>query len=554
MTGVRFLSTCLIVLGYFLGNSSFSFAENYPIRGSTGTAFVVHSDGYLITNVHVVKFEKEQADGVRVRVLLQGKTYPAKVVKLDLEHDLAVIKIEAKNLPALNFGDSDKVELGEDVRTFGFPLTGRLGQSLKVTSGNIAGIETAQSDGSISKNSANGHKIFLTDASVNPGNSGGPLVNRKGEVIGVNTIVHVTRVGGDITHAKAINDAKKLLNKLGITLPKKKKNLPLLDGPLLVKHVAPSVALVAVDALSWTLKHDGKCEAVCFSPDGRLIATGENSKGGHVKIWDAYSGSLLANMHVHRNYTKSITFSSDSKKIMSSGMEKNIAVINLLAKSIATFEIPPHPQLGKLIPRSLAMTPNGNTLIVGHLGGQVDFLDGMKIKKGIAQIHPERSFSHHKKWVSSISISSNGKLLATAGADGKVVIMALPDGKLKATLSSKDSVYAVAFSPNGEIVSSGGTDKRVNIWDSRSGQLLRTIDAPSQVNAIAFSPNGKIIASGGLNGNGIQLWDASSGKLQRTLLRKGKEPRSVLALKFSPDGRTLASGSFSDDVVLWTLD
>lgn len=124
-----------------------------------GTAFVVHPDGYLLTAAHVVK------DAVKVEVVIGEKSYSATVLGVDEKRDLALLQIQAKNLSVLSLGNSNAVQVGEEVRVFGFPLASALGDSVKVTRGTVSGIVTKEAQ-----------RVFQMDAAVNPGNSGGPLV------------------------------------------------------------------------------------------------------------------------------------------------------------------------------------------------------------------------------------------------------------------------------------------------------------------------------------------------------------------------------------------
>ena len=146
-------------------------------RQSLGSGFIISSDGYIVTNNHVIK----GADIVRVSLHDPKYREPfiAKVVGVDEETDLALLKIETKEkLPTLRFGDSDSFEVGEWVLAIGNPFG--LGHTV------TAGILSAKG-----RDIASGpfDNYLQTDASINPGNSGGPLVNMKGEVIGINTAI-----------------------------------------------------------------------------------------------------------------------------------------------------------------------------------------------------------------------------------------------------------------------------------------------------------------------------------------------------------------------------
>jgi len=141
---------------------------------SFGSGVIISKDGYLVTNAHVIESEKD------VVVQLQDKsTYPAKVVASDTMFDIAILKIDATNLPALPWGDSDKVEVGEQVFAIGNPFN--LGDSVS------KGIVSAK--GRNLPDSRNYEDYIQTDAAINPGNSGGALINIHGELIGVNAAI-----------------------------------------------------------------------------------------------------------------------------------------------------------------------------------------------------------------------------------------------------------------------------------------------------------------------------------------------------------------------------
>ncbi|MDA1014542.1 MAG: trypsin-like peptidase domain-containing protein [Planctomycetota bacterium] len=195
---------------------------------ATGTGFVVASNGYLMTCAHVVE------DATKIEVALGGKTYTGQVVAQNIPRDLALVKIDAVDLPVVPLGDSSKVQLAQEIRAIGFPLSDVLGNNVKVTKGTISGLND-QPDG----------RVFQVDAAINPGNSGGPIVNDRGEVIGVAssklTGVAVSKVGFAIPSA----DVKQLLTEQRVkfdTIGAAAK----LDGPELAKRIVPSIALLSV--------------------------------------------------------------------------------------------------------------------------------------------------------------------------------------------------------------------------------------------------------------------------------------------------------------------
>ncbi len=145
-----------------------------------GSGFIISRDGYILTNNHVIA----DADQVKVKTL-DDREFDAKIVGTDAQTDVAVIKIDAKNLPSAPLGDSDRLEVGEWVLALGNPF----GLDNTLT----AGIVSAKSRSRIGL--ADYEEFIQTDAAINPGNSGGPLVDLDGRVVGINTAI-ATRTGG----------------------------------------------------------------------------------------------------------------------------------------------------------------------------------------------------------------------------------------------------------------------------------------------------------------------------------------------------------------------
>ena len=181
----------------------------------TGSGFVIESSGYILTNNHVVE-GATSGTGSIVVTLNSGRSLDATVVGRDSSYDLAVLKVNAKNLPALQFGDSDKIAVGDSVIAIGSPL----GLSGTVTSGIISAKDRAVTAGGSS-----GQNSFInalqTDAAINPGNSGGPLVDTSGAVIGVNSAIATlgSSFGSQsgsigLGFAIPINQARKTANQL----------------------------------------------------------------------------------------------------------------------------------------------------------------------------------------------------------------------------------------------------------------------------------------------------------------------------------------------------
>ena len=169
-----------------------------PSRG-VGSGFIVSPDGYIVTNAHVV----DGASEVVVK-LTDRREYTAKVVGTDNRTDIAVVKIDAKNLPALDLATKPNVKRGEWVVAIGSPF----GFENSVSAGVVSGVHRALPDGQMVP-------FIQTDVAVNPGNSGGPLLNAQGQVVGVNSQIY-SRSGGymGLSFAIPVDVAAKVADQL----------------------------------------------------------------------------------------------------------------------------------------------------------------------------------------------------------------------------------------------------------------------------------------------------------------------------------------------------
>ena len=181
------------------------FSKNGVTKLGIGTGIVVTSDGYILTNEHVSGGKYS----ICYITLGNGNTYKGNVMWADKDEDLSIIKIYAKNLEYAKLGDSDKVKVGENVYAIGNPIGFEFQKT--VTSGIISGvnrtikIEEDEDDPSYLSN------LIQTDALINYGNSGGPLINTKGEVIGINSL-KITSAEG-ISFALPINLVKTIIQR-----------------------------------------------------------------------------------------------------------------------------------------------------------------------------------------------------------------------------------------------------------------------------------------------------------------------------------------------------
>ena len=241
-----------------------------------GSGIIISEDGYILTNNHVVSSSSSSSyyslgEASKVKVYLYNDTteYEATIVGTDEETDLAVIKIDKTGLTAAELGDSDSVEVGEFAMAVGNPL----GMQSSITAGVISAVnrDVTDSDGKT-------YTLIQTDAAINSGNSGGALVNSKGQVIGINTLkVSATGVEG-MGFAIPINSAKPIYEDL-IQYNKVRRPYIGITGRDLDQATAErnnldvGVYVVSVDEFSAAEKAGMKPGDVIIKADGKDIKT-----------------------------------------------------------------------------------------------------------------------------------------------------------------------------------------------------------------------------------------------------------------------------------------
>lgn len=234
------------------------FFEQMPQRDfkqmGLGSGVIIDPEGYILTNEHVIS----QADKITVK-LPDGREFKGVVKGRDPRADLAVIKIEARNLPVATLGDSANLKIGQWVVAIGNPFGFALDNAEPtVTAGVISALH--RSLGRVISRDRDYSDVIQTDAAINPGNSGGPLVNLKGEVVGINVAIFSTSGGYQgVGFAIPVNNAKRILTQLiegkkilygwlGVTVQDltddlaKYFGLPNKDGVLVSKVLADSPA------------------------------------------------------------------------------------------------------------------------------------------------------------------------------------------------------------------------------------------------------------------------------------------------------------------------
>lgn len=219
-----------------------------------GSGFILSADGYVMTNAHVV----DDADTIYV-TLTDKREFKAKLIGVDERTDVAVVKIQASSLPVVAIGDSNKVRVGEWVVAIGSPF----GLDNTVT----AGIVSAKG-----RNTGDYLPFIQTDVAVNPGNSGGPLINMQGEVIGINSQIY-SRTGGfmGISFAIPIDEAMRVADQLKASGKVTRGRIAVAIGEV-TKEVADSIGLPKAEgALVSSVEPGGPAEKAGVQPGDIIL-------------------------------------------------------------------------------------------------------------------------------------------------------------------------------------------------------------------------------------------------------------------------------------------
>ena len=264
---------------------------------SLGSGFIISADGYIMTNAHVV----DAADEVTVK-LSDKREFKAKVIGADRRTDMALLKIEASGLPAVKFGDPNKLKVGEWVVAIGSPF----GFENTVT----AGIVSAKGRSLPQENFV---PFIQTDVAVNPGNSGGPLFNMKGEVVGINSQIY-SRTGGfmGLSFAIPIDVASDIAQQLRTTGKVTRGRIGVVIQPV-TKELAESFGLPRLQgALVNSVEKGGPAEKAGIEPgdvilrfDGKAVNSSEDlprivggTKPGTKTAVQVWRNKAARDMHV----------------------------------------------------------------------------------------------------------------------------------------------------------------------------------------------------------------------------------------------------------------
>jgi RNA polymerase sigma factor (sigma-70 family) len=277
--------------------------------------------------------------------------------------------------------------------------------------------------------------------------------------------------------------------------------------------------------------HSRQIVGLALSRDGRNLATSCNHhlNGNHtVRLWETATGKPLLRYPVPEEGIAHVTFSPDSRRVATVSWDGAVCLWEAVS--------------GKLLRRwdrfgPLAFTADGKTLVCGGWGdGKIRFLD-------LVTGNETRQFEAHAEGIWALSLSRDGKALATAGVDQFLRLWDLATGRQLQDFGGKQkgTVRHVALTPDGKLLATASSDYAVRVWETASGKLVREHREADNLGGLGMSPDGKLLAWSGFDGGkpSIRVFDLVTGERVQQLEGYG-HPLSGLA--FAPDGRSLIWG------------
>jgi WD40 repeat protein/tRNA A-37 threonylcarbamoyl transferase component Bud32 len=274
-----------------------------------------------------------------------------------------------------------------------------------------------------------------------------------------------------------------------------------------------------------------------YSPDGATIATAGGK--GSVQLWDAHTGRRLGMVWDHSDAVSKVRFSPDGRQLASAGYDKILRIWNLKERGASRG----HRHLEAI--ETMFHDPSHRWLATTSLPGELQLFD----------LHAlgEPRLVHHDLGgdVYSIAVSDSGDRVALGGERGKLRLIDVESGEIRAFEGHDSSIWSLSFSPDGAVLASGAGDRTLRVWDVHTGAALHVLEElDAHYEHVAISRDGALIAGSG-GKNEIHLWSLDDGRHLGTL--EGHRDW-VQDLAWVADTHQLVSASRDDDLVLWDAD
>jgi S1-C subfamily serine protease len=523
-----------------------------------GSGFVADKRGWVVTNFHVLRGAREAVVRFRddTRADVEG------VLAADIAADLAVVQITdpCEQLTVAPLA-ADLPRKGDEVVAFGAPQ----GFSFSASEGIISAIRTGREIREILVPVAGIHRHgqpgydaeaqwIQTTAPISRGNSGGPLVNRQGEVVGVNTWVHA---GGQSLNfaASPLAAADLLAAVAGPARP-----LASLDELVPTDGLRPSPGsgpelpecLIAGNEPGEVYcleEHTGAVTDISVSPDGRYLATASSDR--KVCLVELKTLEVVYRLESTDSEFLCVGFSHDGRHVFTGSGAGEAEDRNL-----RIWDRPTGDLLTRLVGRpegtlSIAVSADGRSMVSTHAGGLADLRRLDRPADSFPLVAHDRS---RPCW--DATFSPDSRFLLTAGADGKLFVWQIEDRPVgySRMQAHNDDVRAVAFSPHGTTIASAGNDGSIRVWstwrvedDWRLAKKITGHDGP--VTSLDYAPDGRFLVSGGADKT-VRIWDPVRGQAVQTY---NGHTDGVTSVQFLPGGQIVASASADKTVRFWRV-
>lgn len=307
------------------------------------------------------------------------------------------------------------------------------------------------------------------------------------------------------------------------------------DGSVVVWDVASGTTL-----FDWQASAEPR--SVAFSHDGRLVAVG--STDGAVAVWDTATGERAGStLHDHSGSVRALSYSPDGRWLASGGDDRAVVL-----RPTASSGIPRRLEGHTDWVNALAFTPDSATIISGAGRSEGKSMDQRILAWPVDTRAGASKLGEHTDAVRALAISADGRFLASAGADGLVILWDLTTGEKRVLPGDTERLFAVAISPDGKLVASGGRDYDIRVWDTETNKLLDTLQGRrTAVRGLVFVDSTTLVS--GANEATLRVWDLGGRTHPRLATPITGQAGAVTAVAVSGDGRVVATAA-ADSTVL----